>query len=127
MLSRLGSFFITFMLPAAVVAQSVGVVSYYPTSAYVTERLLPFTIGDGEGVQVRSVSVTRGESCLGIVDPYHGNVFHLYCRQPDVLSAQVIFADSSGRNLSIDIDGLVINGDNVPGSTEVRAFGGDAE
>ena len=85
---------------ASFVPQNMSVVSHYPESAFVSNRLLPFTITGGEGeIRITSARVTRGESCVAMADPFHSRVFHLHCRNPELLIAEVVFSTGLRDNL----------------------------
>lgn len=79
---------------------TTSIVSHYPESAYTTQRLLPFAVLSEEaGVEVTSARVTRGEGCQALIDPFHPQNFHLHCREPGVVVAEVMFNVGSRQNL----------------------------
>ncbi len=84
---------------ASFVPENISIVSHYPESAFVRNRLLPFTIAGGEDIRITSARVTRGESCVAMADPFHNRVFHLHCRNPELLVAEVMFSSGFRENL----------------------------
>lgn len=76
----LGAVILILWLPRVFAAGSVKAVSLLTSSAYVTQRLLPFSveaIADGAKVPVLSVQVAP--PCDAMVDKFYPHIFHVYC------------------------------------------------
>jgi hypothetical protein len=96
------------------VPEEFSIISHYPETAFISQRLLPFSIqGNGE-VQISSVRVTRGESCRGFADPFHNRVLHLFCRRPDLMVAEVVFSTGLRENLIFIIGPLRVMESQAP-------------
>ena len=63
-------------------AQQLEVVSHYPSSAYITKRLIPFSVVGDEQARIQSTRLTQGDSCSSILDPHYPTTFHIYCERP---------------------------------------------
>ena len=64
---------------------NIQVVPHYPSTAYITERLLPFSIvGEkaDEKIRVQSIDLIKGQSCHTMIDPFYEKIFHVYCLKP---------------------------------------------
>jgi len=101
---------------ASFVPENMSVISHYPESAFVSNRLLPFTIAGGEeNIRITSTRVTRGDSCVAMADPFHARVFHLHCRNPELLIAEVVFSMGFRENLIFIVGPFQILLERAPG------------
>lgn len=100
---------------ASFVPENISVVSHYPESAFVRNRLLPFTIAGGEDIRITSARITRGESCVAMADPFHNRVFHLHCRNPELLIAEVMFSTGIRENLIFIVGPFQVFEERIPG------------
>ena len=122
-------FILTFLcLSSSAWSQSLEIVSHYPTTAYMINRMLPFTItGDGT-VSVLSVDMDD-ESCTGMPDRFHSQIFHIYCREPGIVTAQIIYMFNSTEKLSSTTSPITIvevaDPDNEPTPTVGPTSGND--
>lgn len=89
-------------------AQSLSVVSHYPASAYVSKRLLPFTIVGETEIQILSVNFQNGDSCKGMGDPFHKNIFHVFCSEAEVFSTSVVLINEAGELVTLDVDSIAV-------------------
>lgn len=98
-------------------AQSLEIVSHYPASAYVVDRLLPFVVqgGDDSDVRVLHVQVLHGQTCEAVIDPFYSNTFHLQCRQPAVVEARVIVQDNFRGQVDLELENLSVVRQRAPG------------
>lgn len=121
------TFFIFLIVHVQSHAQSMGVVSHYPASAYVVERLLPFAVEGEQVSKILSVEVTNAPSCSAIHDPYYSKIFHVYCRKPEVFNVSVRVQVRMGEETVLEIKNLSVAIQRAPddGST-VTAFGNGA-
>ena len=95
-------------------AQDVSLVSYFPTSAYTTNRLLPFHVNGMDGAKVTKIEINTGVECQGVIDPHHNGVFHLLCAKPSVLNADIRFEASNGDEFVLPLLNLIILQDSPP-------------
>lgn len=93
-------------------AQNVQIVSHYPETAYITERLLPFSVigeGDGQEVRIQSIHLTGG-GCRFMIDPFYGKIFHIYCKTPTRVQVEVSVVSSGQGTSKISTGELHIRG-----------------
>ena len=101
---------------------TLTVTAHYPESAYVVERLLPFSVVGVENISITSVEVEGVNSCVAFEDPFHTEVFHIYCREPGTYSF-IIRARAQGVNQILVINNLLISEQRAPGE-EMEPEGG---
>jgi len=94
---------------------SVDVVSHYPASAYVTHRLLPFTLSNTTDFKIVSVDLSNGPSCLSFIDPFYSDIFHLYCSSAELVDVSVRLTDSLGNDVTLQLQNLSIATQRAPG------------
>ncbi len=122
-------FAILFFFAIPSFSQEVTVVSHYPESAFVENRMLPFTV-QGESVQSVISVITQGnDSCSTMVDPYYNTIFHLYCREEGVVDLAVTIASDDLFDSFISINNLRIRMEAEPGqeNDEEDPFNEDRE
>ena len=105
---------ILFFVSRALGQEEISIVSHYPASAYVVKRLLPFALSGDDGAQVNQVTITNTGHCSSLVDPFYENTFHIYCRQPVVVDAQVWVTSSEGELEVIPLDNLSVANQRAP-------------
>lgn len=107
-------------------AQNVEIVSHYPETAYITERLLPFSVVNGgadQEVRIQTVHLIKGESCRSIVDPFYGKIFHIYCETPTQVKVEVSIVNAHQGTSKISMDEFHIRAKNEQQAFE-RGDGG---
>ena len=95
-------------------AQNIQVVSHYPVTAYITERLLPFSIVPeeaGQEIRIQSVHLIKGESCRSIIDPFYIKIFHVYCEKPTQVQVEIMVNTRQGTP-KISVDEFQVRGKN---------------
>jgi hypothetical protein len=78
-------------------AQSLEVVSHYPESAYVINRLLPFVVRGDDDLRVQAVGISNGPTCESLIDPFYPNTFHIFCRTVAVVDLSIRVSGSAGE------------------------------
>ena len=99
-------------------SQEVTLVPHYPKTAYVVERLIPFSAIGADVNFVESVKVENGESCKALVDPFYRENFHLYCQKPEQVNLLVNILTSKGLKAVYRIEEIVIRQEMVPAQVE---------
>lgn len=82
-------------------AQDAPIVAYFPTSANVAKRLLPFLVTSKD--RIISIEIQSDEECLSFVDFYFNHIFHIYCYTPTRVSAEVFIEDSEKNRSKLSI------------------------
>ncbi len=100
--------FLFLMMGRDCFSQSLDVVSHYPASAYVVDRLLPFVVTGDIGLRVVRVEVIPSGYCPTMVDPYFSNMFHVFCKQPGRIDLDIIVVDQEGLESRLDLRDLSI-------------------
>lgn len=82
---------------------TVNIVSHYPDTAFITNRLLPFSVQANGDIDIQSVKIGQGgDGCIVFMDRYYKNTFHFYCDQVTQANAEVEYLlDSSTRLVSV--------------------------
>lgn len=70
-------------------SENLQVESFYPISAFVANRLIPFTVSGGEGVKVTRVELQDADSCKSLIDPFYPHIFHIFCASPGLIDVAV--------------------------------------
>ena len=70
-------------------AQNLEVKSFYPATALVAKRMLPFEVSGTEGIKVTKISLEGGNTCQSLVDPFYSHIFHIYCTSPEIIDVAV--------------------------------------
>ncbi len=119
--------FILIVLPALADAQTLSLVSHFPESAYVANRLLPFSVRESNsssffsfesaangGVAVGKVDIINGQSCSAAIDPYYPDTFHLFCRVAEVVDVFVHVQTATGAKIYLRLNSLSIASQRAP-------------
>lgn len=107
---------------ASVKAQSLSIVSHYPSSAFVVDRLLPFTVMGPDNLVIESIQITGGEGCQSLVDPFHSKVFHIYCKQASVVSGVVTVLDPVNGKRHLPLSLVNVVEESAPGQSWGSSF-----
>ncbi len=103
-------------------SQSLDVVSHYPASAYVVDRLLPFVVTGDIGLRVVRVEVIPAGYCPTMIDPYFSNMFHVFCKQPGSIDLEIVVVDEDGLESQLELGGLSIAVQRAPRDEFDSAF-----
>ena len=104
-------------------AQLVNVVSHYPVSAYVVNRLLPFTVtGEGD-VEIISATLTQGDGCKVFIDKFYSDIFHFYCTEETAAVAEIVYLLNSGQKFSSSTAVINIVNENDPSDNPTPTSG----
>lgn len=95
-------------------AQEFEVLSHYPKTALVVQRLLPFEVKSEDTFKLFKINISNGKSCKTMLDPYHEKVFHIQCRYPELLDMQVQIFDNLGNKHSLEISSISIAQQRAP-------------
>lgn len=93
-------------------AQDAPIVAYYPTSANVAKRLLPFLVTNKD--RIISIEIQSDEECLSFVDFYFNHIFHIYCYTPTRVSAEVFIEDSEKNRSKLSIAPFEVVKESMP-------------
>ena len=106
--------------------QDFYVVSHYPETAYITERLLPFSIvgGEVEKIQIQSVHLIKGDSCNFMIDPFYRKIFHIYCVKPTRVQVDVSILGGNQEVSKISMDEFQIRGKDEQAASSEKRNGG---
>ncbi|MCB0377932.1 MAG: hypothetical protein KDD33_05510 [Bdellovibrionales bacterium] len=110
-------FFIALFLPLLSWGQSATMVSHYTNSAFVSKRLLPFTLRSEGKVGILTVNIIDGENCVGLRDPHYGDVFHLYCEEPDTVRAEIQFLLNDSQSFKVQTQSFQVLAEQSPVSS----------
>lgn len=97
-------FFFCNLVVVSLSAQTLSVVSHYPASAFISQRLLPFEISGDSKAYLRSVRLTHGENCQAVLDPFYKQVFHVFCKTPALVSVIADVVKSDGESIGLQTD-----------------------
>jgi hypothetical protein len=96
--------------------------SYYPSSAYVINRLLPFKVVGASDIFIKSVHLKSGDSCQIFIDPYHEKDFHIYCLKPSLVTAEIMVSDKANNNYTLSLGYINIFEESLPGQSVAPTF-----
>ncbi len=89
--------------------QNILVTSHYPNSAFITQRLLPFSIDQAAGLKIQSVILFGAEEdCVSLVDPFYPYTFHVYCYNPATFNLSVEVLDQQSRAFTLAVGALQV-------------------
>ena len=98
---------------------NIQVVPHYPSTAYITERLLPFSIvGEkaDEKIRVQSIDLIKGQSCHTMIDPFYEKIFHVYCLKPAGVRVDITSVNANQETFKTSLDEFYVRGKNEPAS-----------
>ena len=108
--------FVSLFFGFRVQAQQVEVVSHYPSSAYVTKRLIPFSLVGDEEAHIQSTHLTQGDSCSSILDPHYPKTFHVYCERPTRVRVELLVIKASQETFETSVGTFEVREQSEPRS-----------
>jgi len=89
--------------------QNILVTSHYPSSAFITERLLLFSIDRAAGLRIRSIVLFgANNNCVSLVDPFYPHTFHIYCYNPATFNLSVEVLDAQSRAFTLAVGAIQV-------------------
>ncbi len=106
--------FVFLFMGEKVHGQELSVISHYPVSAFVVNRPLPFTVMSDSTIKLYTVTLVNQSSCHSMLDPYYSNTFHIFCRRPELLDANIVIFDAKGKAEIIELKKISIATQRAP-------------
>lgn len=101
-------FYILSILNSSLYAETILIQSHYPNSAYITQRLLPFSLSTNSGLKIENIRLFGTEDCQSLTDPFYPTIFHIYCFQPATMSVTAECRDANNQPVSLSLGTIVV-------------------
>ncbi len=94
------------LIPAAE-AQDAKVVSLLTAQAFVTQRLLPFSLEKSSGEKLNVLSARVAPPCYSMIDRFRPNIFHVYCLSATSTRVSIAYQDGDQiKEAGVDLNGI---------------------